>query len=64
MLKAKAFNIGADWGSLSDSNVYVSDIVVPNKTLALPLPVPTTSLSSRRPKPPLPPPARSWPWPS
>ena len=34
MLKAKAFNIGADWGSLSDGNVYVSDIVVPNKTLA------------------------------
>ena len=34
MLKAKAFNIGADWGSLSDGNAYVSDIVVPNKTLA------------------------------
>ena len=33
MLKTKAFNMGADWGSLSDGNVYVSDIVVPQKVL-------------------------------
>lgn len=34
MLKAKAFGIGADWGSLSEGKAYESDIVVPNKTLA------------------------------
>ena len=34
MLKAKAFAIGADWGSLSEGNAYESDIVVPGKTLA------------------------------
>ena len=34
MLKAKAAGMGADWGSLSEGNVYVNDIVVPNRTLA------------------------------
>ena len=63
MLKAKAFNIGADWGPLSDGNVYVSDIVVPNKTLAYRF-SPDDLALVERPKPPLPPPARNWPWPS
>ncbi len=34
MLKAKAFNIGADWASLSDGNVFLSETVIPNRTLA------------------------------
>ena len=34
MRKAKAFNMGADWAALSDGTTYVSDAVIPNKTLA------------------------------
>lgn len=34
MLKAKAHAIGADWGALSEGNVYESDVVVPAKRLS------------------------------
>lgn len=34
MLKTKAFNIGADWGSLMDGKIHVSDAVIPARDLA------------------------------